>query len=46
MLMQVDASIVGALLVIDLGSRDAARNALAPIEEILLRMQDDPAPPE
>jgi hypothetical protein len=34
------------LLVIDLGSRDAARNSLAPIEEILLRMQDDPAPPE
>ncbi len=46
MLMQVDTSIVGALLVIDLGSRDAARNSLAPIEEILLRMQDDPAPPE
>jgi hypothetical protein len=45
MLMQVDTSIVGALLVIDLGSRDAARNSLAPIEEILLRMQDDPAPP-
>jgi hypothetical protein len=45
MMMQVDTSIVGALLVIDLGSRDAARKALAPIEEILLRMQDGAAPP-
>ena len=31
MLMQVDTSIVGVLLVIEIGSRDAARNALAPI---------------
>jgi hypothetical protein len=46
MLMQVDTSIVGALLVIDLGSRDAARKSLAPIEEILLRMQDGTASPE
>jgi hypothetical protein len=45
MLMQVDTSIVGALLVIDLGRRDAARNALSPIEEILLRMQGGSAPP-
>jgi hypothetical protein len=45
MLMQVDTSIVGALLVIDLGSRDAARKSLAPIEEILLRMQDGTDPP-
>jgi hypothetical protein len=45
MLMQVDTSIVGALLVIDIGSREAARTALAPIEEILLRMQSDAAPP-
>jgi len=46
MLMQVDTSIVGALLVIDLGGRDAARKSLAPIEEILLRMQDGTASPE
>jgi hypothetical protein len=46
MALQVDTSIVGALLVIDLGSRDAARKALAPIEEVLLRMQDGAAAPE
>jgi hypothetical protein len=46
MLMQVDTSIVGALLVIDLGKRDAARKSLAPIEEILSRMQDGTASPE
>ena len=45
MLMQIDTRIVGALLVIDIGSREAARDALAPIEEILLRMQDGAAPP-
>jgi hypothetical protein len=46
MLTQIDMRIVGVLLVIDLGNRDAARNALAPIEEILLRMQETAAPPE
>jgi hypothetical protein len=35
MFMQVDARIVGALIVIDIGSRDAARDALAPIAESL-----------
>jgi hypothetical protein len=44
-LMQIDTRIVGTLLVIDIGNRDAARDALAPIEEILLRMQDGAAPP-
>jgi hypothetical protein len=45
MLMQIDTRIVGTLLVIDIGNREAARNSLAPIEEILLRMQDGAAPP-
>jgi hypothetical protein len=31
MLMQLDASIVGVMLVIDFGSREAARDALTPI---------------
>ncbi len=35
LLMQVDASIVGALLVIDFGSREAARDALMPIGQTL-----------
>ena len=34
-LMQLDVSIVGVLLVIDFGSREAARNALAPIGQSL-----------
>lgn len=33
--MQVDARIVGAMIVIDIGSREAAREALAPIGETL-----------
>jgi hypothetical protein len=43
--MQVDARIVGALIVIDIGSRDAARDALAPIAETLLQLSAAPAPP-
>ncbi len=31
MLMQLDVSIVGVMLVIDFGSREAARDALTPI---------------
>ncbi len=46
MLMQIDMRIVGVLLVIDMGNRNAAREALAPIEEILLRMQDGSPAPE
>lgn len=35
MLMQLDARIVGVLLVIDFGSREAARDALTPIGQTL-----------
>jgi hypothetical protein len=45
MLMQVDARIVGALIVIDIGSRDAARDALAPIAETLSQLSSNPAAP-
>ena len=38
MFMQVDARIVGALVVIDIGGRDAARLALAPIGETLAEL--------
>jgi hypothetical protein len=43
--IQIDTLIVGVLLVIDLGSREAAREALGSIEEILLRLQARSAPP-
>jgi len=33
--MQVDARIIGAMIVIDIGSQEAARDALAPIEQTL-----------
>ena len=46
MFMQVDARIVGALIVIDIGSRDAARDALAPIAETLSQLSAAPAPPQ
>jgi hypothetical protein len=42
--MQVDARIVGAMLVIDVGSRDAAREALAPIGETLAELTKKTAP--
>lgn len=37
---QIDASVVGALIVIDIGSRDAARSALAPIGETLAKLRE------
>jgi len=37
--MQVDASLVGAMIVIDIGSRDAARAALAPIADTLSKLK-------
>jgi hypothetical protein len=43
--MQVDARIVGALIVIDIGSREAARDALAPIAETLSQLSAAPAAP-
>jgi hypothetical protein len=45
MFMQIDVRLVGVLLVIDLGNRDAARSALAPIEETLTRLAARSAPP-
>ena len=45
MFMQVDVRLVGVLLVIDLGNRDAARSALAPVEETLTRLAARSAPP-
>jgi Spy/CpxP family protein refolding chaperone len=43
-LTQVDAALVGALIVIDIGSRDAARAALTPLGETLakLRLRTNP----
>jgi hypothetical protein len=43
---QVDASLVGALIVIDIGSREAARKALGPIGETLTRLSERSAPTE
>ncbi len=43
--MQIDMRLVGVLLVIGLGNRDAARAALAPIEETLIRLQAGSTPP-
>jgi hypothetical protein len=44
MFMQVDAQIVGAMLVIDMGNRDAARKALAPIGDTLAELTKKTAP--
>jgi hypothetical protein len=43
--MQTDMRIVSALLVIDIGSREAARDALAPIAETLARLSERSAAP-
>ena len=42
--MQVDMSFVGLLLVIDLGNRDAAREALLSIGQTLARLSERSAP--
>ncbi len=44
MFTQVDARLVGTLIVIDIGSRDAARTALAPIAETLARLSERSLP--
>ena len=44
MFMQIDVGLVGVLLVIDLGNRDGARAALAPIGETLARLAARSAP--
>jgi hypothetical protein len=43
---EIDARVVGALIVIDIGSRDAARSALAPIGDTLARLRERAAPTE
>jgi len=42
--MLVDMRLIGVLLVIDLGNRDAARKGLAPIKETLARWSERSAP--
>jgi hypothetical protein len=42
--MQIDMSIVGALIVISIGSREAARDALAPIGDTLASLRRQPRP--
>jgi hypothetical protein len=44
MFMQVDVQLIGVLLTIDMGNRDAARNGLAPIGETLARLSARSAP--
>jgi hypothetical protein len=41
---QIDAALVGVLIVIDVGSRDAARAALAPLGETLAKLRERVAP--
>jgi len=45
MFMLIDMRLVGVLLVIDMGNREAARDALAPIEETLSRLSARSVPP-
>jgi hypothetical protein len=44
MFMLVDAQLVGALLIIDMGNRNAARKALAPIEATLSQLSERSLP--
>jgi hypothetical protein len=44
MFMQVDVRLVGVLLTIDMGNRDAARSGLAPIQETLAQLSARSAP--
>ena len=39
-MMQIDMAIIGALIVIDIGSREAARAALTPIGERLAKLRE------
>jgi hypothetical protein len=43
-MLQIDMAIVGALIVIDIGSREAARAALAPIGERLAKLRERVTP--
>jgi len=46
MFMLIDTRLVGVLLVIDMGNRDAARDGLKPIEETLSQLSARSAPAE
>jgi len=46
MFMLVDTRLIGVLLTIDMGNRNAAREGLAPVEETLSRLSVRSAPPE
>jgi hypothetical protein len=46
MFMLVDTRLIGVLLTIDMGNRNAAREGLAPIEETLSRLSARSEPPE
>lgn len=39
-MLQIDMAVIGALIVIDIGSREAARAALAPIGERLAKLRE------
>jgi|SRR5262245_24860369 len=39
-MMQIDMAVIGALIVIDIGSREAARAALTPIGERLAKLRE------
>ena len=43
-MLQIDMAIVGALIVIDIGSREAARAALTPIGERLAKLRERVTP--
>ena len=43
-LTEIDARLVAALIVIDIGSREAAREALTPIGETLVRLRERAEP--
>lgn len=43
---QLDTALVGALIVIDIGSRDAARAALTPIADTLTKLRERAPPPD
>jgi hypothetical protein len=43
-LLDIDVHLIGALIVIDIGSREAARAALKPVGDALARLQNRAAP--
>ena len=39
-MMQIDAQLVGIAIVVDIGSREAARAALSPIGDVLMKLRE------